>query len=227
MDQASVNRCLLFALCESFARVRAALCGMLEVCMRQRAFYKNGLVARFRASDPDERLFMSHTISLSFGSSNPRVRNDAFAVRRAVFMEEQGYENEFGAIDDDASCIHVVLYVDGELAGCARAFPEELEHTLEPGAPQSPTCALDEGVQPGQTYLLGRVAVLPAMRRRGLARELITACERAARGAGAKLLALHAQEYIYNLYAAAGYEQISDVDYEDEGRPHLWMAKRL
>lgn len=45
--------------------------------------------------------------------------------------------------------------------------------------------------------------------------------------AGARLIKLHAQEYIRDLYAAEGYEQISEVDYEDEGQPHLWMAKRL
>ena len=50
---------------------------------------------------------------------------------------------------------------------------------------------------------------------------------RAAREAGARLIKLHAQEYIRDLYAAEGYEQISEVDYEDEGQPHLWMAKRL
>ena len=34
---------------------------------------------------------------------------DAALVRRAVFMDEQGYENEFDAIDEDPSCIHVTL----------------------------------------------------------------------------------------------------------------------
>lgn len=170
---------------------------------------------------------MALSIATSFGTFVPRVRDDAFAVRRAVFMEEQGYENEFEAIDDDAACIHVVLYVDGELAGCARVFPGELERVLNPTAPQPPACALDGDARPGQTYLLGRVAVLPAFRRRGLARELVAACEDAARKAGALLIKLHAQEYIRALYAAAGYEQISEVDYEDEGQPHLWMVKRL
>ena len=116
---------------------------------------------------------------MSCGACSPQVHDDAFAVRRAVFMEEQGYENEFEPIDEDPSCIHVVLYVGEELAGCARVFPEELERTLNPGMPQS------------------------------------------------RLIKLHAQEYIRDLYAAEGYEQISEVDYEDEGQPHLWMAKRL
>ena len=29
------------------------------------------------------------------------------------------------------------------------------------------------------------------------------------------------------LYAKAGYTQIAPVDYEDEGQPHAWMAKRV
>lgn len=170
---------------------------------------------------------METTTATSFGASKPWVRDDAFTVRRAVFMDEQGYENEFEAIDDDASCIHVVLYAGGELAGCARVFPEELERTLSPEIPQSPACALDEGVGDDETFLLGRVAVLPALRGRGLGRAIASACECAARRAGAKLIKLHAQEHVKGLYAGLGYQQISEVDYEDEGQPHLWMAKRL
>lgn len=183
------------------------------------------------ASIIGERCAVETTVKMSCGACSPQVHDDAFAVRRAVFMEEQGYENEFEPIDEDSSCIHVVLYVEKdvekELAGCARVFPEELERTLNPGMPQSPACSLDAGVKQGETYIMGRVAVIPTMRRRGLARELVRASERAAREAGARLIKLHAQEYIRDLYAAEGYEQISEVDYEDEGQPHLWMAKRL
>jgi predicted GNAT family N-acyltransferase len=155
------------------------------------------------------------------------VREDAFAVRRAVFVEEQGYENEFDGIDDHPSCVHVTIYIDGELAGCSRLFPELLERALAPESPQSPTCAFDEGVTAEETYLLGRVAVMSVFRRRGLASAIIAASDKAAREAGAKLVKLHAQEYAQDLYAKQGYTQIGDVDYEDEGQPHLWMVKRL
>ena len=64
------------------------------------------------------------------------VRDAAFDVRKRVFMDEQGYENEFDQIDDDPRCIHVTLYVDGEVAGCSRVFPEELERAAAPDAPQ-------------------------------------------------------------------------------------------
>ena len=93
---------------------------------------------------------------------------DAALVRRAVFMDEQGYENEFDQIDEDPGCIHVTLYVDGQLTGCSRVFPEELERAADAEAPVPPACDLDEGVAAGETYIMGRVAVLPAMRRRGL-----------------------------------------------------------
>ena len=88
--------------------------------------------------------------------------DDAALVRRVVFMDEQGYENEFDAIDEDPNCIHVTLYVDGELAGCSRVFPEELERVADAEAPVLPACDMDEGVAAGETYIMGRVAVLPS-----------------------------------------------------------------
>lgn len=98
--------------------------------------------------------------------------DDAALVRRVVFMDEQGYENEFDAIDEDPNCIHVTLYVDGELAGCSRVFPEELERVADAEAPVLLVCDMDEGVAAGETYIMGRVAVLPSMRRRGLASKM-------------------------------------------------------
>lgn len=88
--------------------------------------------------------------------------DDAALVRRVVFMDEQGYENEFDQIDEASDCIHVTLYVDGQLAGCSRVFPEALGRTADAEAPVSPACDLDEGVAAGETYIMGRVAVLPA-----------------------------------------------------------------
>lgn len=43
----------------------------------------------------------------------PGCFEDAALVRRAVFVDEQGYEIEFDQIDEASSCIHVTLYVDG------------------------------------------------------------------------------------------------------------------
>lgn len=153
--------------------------------------------------------------------------DDAALVRRVVFVDEQGYEIEFDQIDEASDCIHVTLYADGQLAGCSRVFPEELERAADAEALVPPAFDMDEGVAAGETYIMGRVAVLPSMRRRGLASKIVEASDAAARDAGAKLIKLHAQEYVLPLYVKAGYTQIAPVDFEDEGQPHAWMAKRM
>lgn len=155
------------------------------------------------------------------------MRDDAFAVRKAVFMDEQGYENEYDALDEEPGCIHVTLYVDGELAGCARTFSHATERVLDESTHALPACAFDEEATDETTYVLGRVAVLSAFRRQGIASKIVIAAEDAARAAGARVMKLHAQEYVRDLYAKLGYVQISEVDYEDEGQPHLWMARVL
>ena len=189
-----------------------------------------------REKKPAQRLFDQNLYSFIASDAHNVGRYDCLAkgcfddaalVRRVVFMDEQGYENEFDAIDEDQNCIHVTLYVDGELAGCSRVFPEELERVADAEAPVLPACDMDEGVAAGEAYIMGRVAVLPAMRRRGLASAIVEASASCARDAGAKLIKLHAQEYVLPLYAKAGYTQIAPVDYEDEGQPHVWMAKRV
>ena len=64
-------------------------------------------------------------------------------------------------------------------------------------------------------------------RRRGLVSKIGEVSDAAARDAGAKLIKLHAQEYVLPLYVKAGYTQIAPVDYEDEGQPHAGRAKRV
>lgn len=154
-------------------------------------------------------------------------REDAFLVRRAVFMDEQGYTNEFDALDDDPACIHLTLALDGELAGCARTYPVSARLRAASEDPLPPHSLFDEGLDDDEVWLLGRVAVLPAFRRRGLASMIVAAADEVAREAGARLMKLHAQTYAQGLYAGQGYEAIGEVDYEDEGQPHRWMAKLL
>ena len=83
---------------------------------------------------------------------------DAQAVRRKVFMEEQGFQNEFEERDEDPQMIQVTAYEDGKLVGCARVFPATLEPDLEDA----------EG-----RWVFGRLAVLPEARGGGLGSQIL------------------------------------------------------
>ena len=133
---------------------------------------------------------------------------DARFVRERVFMDEQGFENEFDAIDEDPATIHVTLYRDGNLTGCARTFPDP-DHPDEPGR-----------------WVFGRLAVLKDERKGGFGAALLAEAERLAREAGASEVHLHAQCRVTAFYERAGYKAYGPVEL-DEHVEHVWMKKTL
>lgn len=136
---------------------------------------------------------------------------DAKAVRTRVFMEEQGFCNEFGPEDEASEMIHVTLYGDGALLGCARVFPAALEPMLDDA--------------PGR-WVFGRLAVLPEARKGGLGSRLLAESERLAREAGATEMHLHAQCSAQPFYEKAGYAAYGPIEL-DEHVEHQWMSKAL
>ena len=136
---------------------------------------------------------------------------DAKTVRTRVFVEEQGFRNEFGPEDEAPEMIHVTLYGDGALLGCARVFPAALEPMLDDA--------------PGR-WVFGRLAVLPEAREGGLGSRLLAESERLAREAGAAEMHLHAQCGAQPFYEKAGYAAYSPIEL-DEHVEHQWMSKRL
>lgn len=134
--------------------------------------------------------------------------NDAHCVRTRVFMEEQGFTDEFDNSDKQPSTIHVTAYVDDKLAGCARTFPDP-DHTDEPGR-----------------WVFGRLAVFPESRKGGLGAQILAEAERLAQMAGATHMHLHAQCYITSFYEKAGYHAYGPIEL-DEHVEHIWMQKTL
>lgn len=134
--------------------------------------------------------------------------DDARIVHTRVFMDEQGFKDEFDDIDQNPTTIHVTLYIDGKLAGCARIFPDP-DHTDEPGR-----------------WVFGRLAVLPEMRHGGFGAALLAESERLAHEAGATEVHLHAQYRVTPFYERANYKQYGDIEL-DEHVEHIWMKKAL
>ncbi len=128
-------------------------------------------------------------------------REQCFAVRRAVFMEEQGFQNEFDAIDEEA---HHLLFLDDEKPiATARLF-------------------FDDGV-----WHIGRVCTLKEYRGQGIGKFLIEECLLKAKELRrSKTVVLGAQVQAKGFYEACGFRAYGE-EYDDEGCPHIRMRMEL
>lgn len=125
--------------------------------------------------------------------------DDAFYIRKTVFMDEQGFFDEFDDIDSVA--LHAVVYDGDKPIGCGRVFLES-----------------------GNAHL-GRIAVLLEYRKMGVGRILMQALEQAARdNLEFSRFELSAQKRAIGFYKSVGYEEIGEF-YLDEGYPHITMIK--
>ncbi|MDR2670962.1 MAG: GNAT family N-acetyltransferase [Oscillospiraceae bacterium] len=126
----------------------------------------------------------------------------AFAVREAVFVREQGVPPAHEWDDCDPISFHVVLCRDGAPIACGRVYAE------------------------GSTAVLGRVAVLPAERRKGHALQICRALIDIAARLGAQRLTLHAQTHAAPLYEKLGFVRVGP-EFLEEGIVHVRMDRRL
>lgn len=121
-------------------------------------------------------------------------------IRRAVFIDEQGVPEDLEWDADDAGAMHLLaLDGAGQAIGCARLLPD------------------------GH---IGRMAVLPPWRGRGVGRALLAAAVEAARMNGHTVLRLSAQTHAADFYARAGFVAIG-AEYEEAGIPHVAMRMDL
>lgn len=127
---------------------------------------------------------------------------EAAKIRKAVFMQEQGFTNEFDDVDDTA--VHLVLYKDGLPVATCRYFhgPEE------------------------KSYVVGRVAVIRSCRGQSLGAEILREAERQIRAQGGKQVSLSAQTRVTGFYEKQGYHA-QGSSYYDEFCLHIQMFKNL
>lgn len=129
------------------------------------------------------------------GSENLK---SCFALRRTVFVEEQGFQREFDEVDKQAWHL---LAREGEIpVGTARLYQKD-----------------------GQWHV-GRICVIPQFRRRGYASAILSEVQRKCSELGGKQLTLSAQVRAKELYEKNGFHQCSGV-YLDEFCAHVRMEK--
>ena len=127
---------------------------------------------------------------------------NCFSVRKKVFMEEQGFKDEFDDIDNHA---HHLLFLDDETPiATSRLFIDE-----------------------NNFWHIGRVCVLKESRKNGIGAFLIKECIEKARELGkSKTVVLGAQVAAKSFYEKVGFKQYGDIFY-DEGCPHIMMKYEL
>lgn len=130
------------------------------------------------------------------------LSDDAKRIRESVFMEEQGFKNEFDDIDDFA--IHIVLYEDKIPVATCRIFKED----------------------DSQTYTLGRLAVMKPYRGKNIGTRMLKEAEKIVIQKNGNAIKLHAQCRVTDFYARVGYSSYGIIE-NDEGCPHIWMKKTL
>lgn len=128
--------------------------------------------------------------------------DEAVYIRTRVFVEEQGFREEFDTTDKTA--LHLLLFKDGKAVGTARMFTED----------------------GGKTYHIGRVAVLKEYRRFHFGSLMVNALCDKAKALGAQRCELSAQCRIKDFYKSLGFRESGEV-YLDEHCPHIYMEKEL
>jgi predicted GNAT family N-acyltransferase len=128
-----------------------------------------------------------------------RLREDACAVRHAVFVVEQNVPPEIELDEFDPVSVHAVAYDgDGRVLGTGRLLPD------------------------GH---IGRMAVHRHARGRGVGARLLQALVDAGEAAGHARLVLNAQVHARGFYEAHGFV-VEGEPFIEAGIPHVTMSRR-
>ena len=130
------------------------------------------------------------------------LTKDEMSIREEVFMQEQGFKNEFDDIDDSAT--HIVLYDDGSPVGCCRVYPDEAVGR----------------------FIFGRLAVRKKYRGQDIGRKIMEKAIEYLSSIGASYISLSAQVQAKGFYANFGFRDEGE-EYLDEHCPHIHMVKEL
>ena len=116
---------------------------------------------------------------------------DARLIRQHVFVEEQGFENEFDEIDEYA--YHLVIYQNDEAIATGRMYEKDQE-----------------------TMILGRIAIIKECRKIGLGSKIVLRLENEAKQLGYIITQLSAQQRAHGIYEKLGYQTQGEVYYNEK-----------
>jgi len=125
----------------------------------------------------------------------------AYKVRRKVFVEEQGIAENIVFDGFDKNADHFVASIEGIVVGSLRVrYPDSVTAKIE------------------------RLAVLPAARGAGVATELMEFVLNYLKNKDIRKAVLDSQSYVRKLYEELGFSQVGD-EFQEAGIPHVKMEK--
>lgn len=136
-------------------------------------------------------------IKVQITSYLPQCARD---IRQEVFINEQGFINEFDDIDNRAW--HLVVYDEETPLACCRFFKGESANE----------------------FVIGRLAVLKKYRGKQLGALMMQEAEKYIKPIGGKKLSLSAQLRVKDFYEKQGFTAIGET-YFDEYCEHIHMEK--
>jgi len=146
-------------------------------------------------------------------AEDPADREACFAVRKEVFVGEQGVPEDLEYDAYDAVAVHVLaVREDGVPLGTGRLLYGE-----EAGGKTGGEVSVGS---------LGRLAVMPEARGLGVGAALVRAVEDAARARGLAAVDLHAQTHALGFYERLGYVAYGP-EFPDAGIAHRAMRRSL
>lgn len=128
---------------------------------------------------------------------------DAFHVRRDVFVMEQKVPESIEIDDHDRSALHFVGYSQQRPVSAGRMRFVDNYGKLE------------------------RVSVMKPFRGQGYGKQLILEMEKVAKEKGYTQTKLNAQTHAEEFYRTLGYQTISKEPFMDAGIPHVTMIKNI
>ena len=126
---------------------------------------------------------------------------DSVDIRNEVFVNEQGFTEEFDT--DDKTALHLVAFIDNIAVA---------------------TCRIIE--MKNNAYAIGRVAVRFTFRGKGVGSAIVSAAEQLIKNSNGKEVFIHSQLRAVPFYERLGYVSNGDYD-EEEGCPHCMMIKKI
>ena len=130
-------------------------------------------------------------------------RESALAIRREVFVQEQAIPEHLDDDGKDHRSVHVLAF-DGS----------------------SPVATARLSIEPDQTGIISRVAVLPPYRGSGLGGDLVQALERIATDKGLTEVTLEPHAHLEKFYGKLGFERIEGTSVVGD-HELITMRKRL